>query len=326
MINIEGINLDKDSKIYISGHRGLVGKHLVETLKANGYTNLIVKDKKNLNLLDQSSVLDFFSTETPEYVFHIAGKVGGIMANVKFPADFLYQNLQMQNNVIHASHLSGVSKLLFTGSSCIYPREVEQPMIVENLFTGKFEPTNEAYAIAKIAGIKMTEYYNQQYGANFISCIPSNLYGPGDNFDPQNSHVLSALVRKFVHAKRDGDLSVQLWGTGSARREFLHVRDCVEGMIYLMKNYNDPTPINLGSGSDIQILELARTIKEIIGYQGEIVLDPSKPDGMPQKLMDVTEMTNLGWQAKTSLKDGIRETVDYYIANYLETVTAESKD
>jgi GDP-L-fucose synthase len=297
--------MNKDSKIYIAGHRGMVGSALVRVLKQNGYNNLVLRTSKELNLTDQLAVKEFFESEKPEYVFLAAAKVGGIVANNTYRAEFIYENLMIQNNVIHNSYLSGVKKLMFLGSSCIYPKNAPQPLKEEYLLTGLLEPTNEPYAIAKIAGIKMCEAYRDQYGCNFISVMPTNLYGPNDNYDLNNSHVLPALLRKFIEAKNNGNNSVTLWGTGTPLREFLHVDDLASACLYLMKSYNEKEFLNIGVGEDISILDLAKLVKTIVGFEGEIILDKSKPDGTPRKLMDVSRLNALGWEAKISLNSGI---------------------
>jgi len=306
--------MEKDSKIYIAGHRGLVGSALVRRLTEPGYMNLIVRTHAELDLTRQTEVEDFFKREHPEYVFLAAAKVGGILANNTYPAEFIYSNIVVQSNVIHSSYLFGVKKVLFLGSSCINPRDCPQPMKEDYLLSGYLEPTNEPYAIAKIAGIKMCQAYNRQYGANFISVMPTNLYGPNDNFDIQNAHVLPALIRKFHEAKVAGQKEVVVWGTGSPRREFLYVDDLADACIFLMNNYNNsPEIINIGVGKDISIRELALMVKEIVDYNGEIVFDTSKPDGTPRKLLDVSKLSSLGWQAKTGLREGIKRTYQWYV-------------
>ncbi|MFH1292370.1 MAG: GDP-L-fucose synthase [bacterium] len=312
--------MEKQAKIYVAGHRGLVGSALVRKLKGEGYNNLILKTHKELDLLDQQAVAEFFAEEKPEYVFLAAAKVGGIMANNTYPAQFIYENLQIQNNIIHQSYLNKVEKLLFLGSSCIYPRECAQPMKEEYLLTGILEPTNEAYSIAKIAGIKMCQSYNRQYGTNFIAVMPANLYGPGDNFDLNSSHVLPALIRKFHEAKVNKKKEVVIWGTGNQRREFLHVHDVASGCLFLMDNFNPDKEqneggkifMNLGSGDDVSIRELAELIKNVVGYQGEIVWDANKPDGMPRKLVSIEKIRAIGWVPKISLEDGVKTTYDYF--------------
>jgi GDP-L-fucose synthase len=310
--------MEKSSKIYIAGHRGLVGGALVRALEVSGYSNLITKTKEELNLLDQPSVSCFFAEEKPEYVFVAAAKVGGILANDTYPADFIYENLQIQNNVIHNAHQHEVKKLLFLGSSCIYPKYSDQPISENSLLTGPLEPTNEAYAVAKIAGIKLCQNYAKQYGDIFISVMPTNLYGPGDNFHPRNSHVLPALLRRFHEAKEDNAKEVVVWGSGSPLREFLYVDDLASACIHLMKTYDQPEIVNIGTGTDISINELAETIKEVVGYGGNLTWDDSKPDGTPRKLLNVSKLRNLGWQHSVELKDGIVKTYEWYLNNLPE--------
>jgi GDP-L-fucose synthase len=295
----------KNAKIYIAGHRGMVGSAILRALESKGYTNILVRTSTELDLRNQQDVAQFFATEKPEYVFLAAAKVGGIFANDTFRADFIYENSMIQNNVIHHAYLNGVKKLLFLGSSCIYPKLAPQPLKEEYLLTGLLEPTNEPYAIAKIAGIKMCEAYRAQYGCNFISVMPTNLYGPNDNYDPKNSHVLPALLRKFITARKNGETSVTIWGTGTPLREFMHVDDLAASCLFLMDNYDEEGIINIGVGKEITILDLAKLIKQIIGYEGEILLDQTKPDGTPRKLMDITKLTNLGWKPTISLNEGI---------------------
>ena len=294
------------SPIYIAGHRGMVGSAILRKLESEGYTNLILASSSELDLKDQCDVDAFFKTYRPEYVFMAAAKVGGIIANNTYRAQFLYENLMMQNNVIHASYLYQVKKLLFLGSSCIYPKMAPQPLKEESLLTGLLETTNEPYAIAKIAGVKMCDAYRAQYGCNFISAMPTNLYGPNDNYDLETSHVLPALIRKFIEAKKTQAPSVTLWGTGTPYREFMHVDDCADACVFLMHQYNQEGHINIGVGEDLMIKELAEIISEIVEYKGEIVYDTARPDGTPRKLMDVTKINNLGWKAKISLEDGLR--------------------
>lgn len=296
-----------DSKIYVAGHRGMVGSAIIRALENQGFKNLIYRTSKELDLTDQYQVQAFFENEKPEYVFLAAAKVGGIVANNTYRADFIYQNLMIQNNVIHAAYENGVTKLMFLGSSCIYPKNAPQPLKEEYLLTGLLEPTNEPYAIAKIAGIKMCEAYRDQYGCNFISVMPTNLYGPNDNYDLNNSHVLPAFLRKFIEAKNNGEQSVTIWGTGTPLREFLHVDDLADACLFLMKNYNEKEFLNIGVGHDISIIDLAKMVKEIVGFEGEIVLDKSKPDGTPRKLMDVSCLSELGWKASISLEEGIKK-------------------
>jgi len=297
--------MDKKDKIYIAGHRGMVGSAILRRLKKEGFENFVFRTSDELDLRNQQAVADFFLQEKPEYVFLAAAKVGGILANNTYRAEFLYENLAIQNNTIHYSWMNGVKKLLFLGSSCIYPKLAPQPLKEEYLLTGLLETTNEPYAIAKIAGIKMCDAYRSQYGCNFISVMPTNLYGPNDNYDLHNSHVLPALLRKFHEAKMKDDPEVIVWGTGSPRREFLHADDMADASVYLMKNYNEPGLINIGVGDDISIKELAEMIKEITGYRGKLVFDTSKPDGTPRKLMDVSKLTQLGWKASIDLQAGI---------------------
>jgi GDP-L-fucose synthase len=305
--------VQKDAKIFVAGHRGLVGSAILRLLKEQGYTNFAVRSHAEVDLSDQPAVQTFFERERPEYVFLAAAKVGGILANNSYPAEFIYQNLAVQNNVIHQSYLTGVKRLCFLGSSCIYPKLAPQPMKEEYLLTGTLEPTNQPYAIAKIAGIEMIRSYNRQYGTKYFSVMPTNLYGPNDNFDLQNSHVLPALIRKFVEAKKSGAPSVTLWGSGKPKREFLYVDDMADACIYLMNTYEGDDFVNIGVGQDITILELAELIKTEVGFTGTLLFDASKPDGTPRKLLDVSKIHSLGWSAKTSLKDGIKKTIQWYI-------------
>ena len=303
------------SKIYLAGHRGLVGSALKRKLESKGYDNLISRIHKELDLTNQQAVNEFFKQEKPEYVFLAAAKVGGILVNNTYPAEFIYENLMIEANIIHASYKYGVKKLLFLGSSCIYPKLAPQPLKEEYLLTGSLEETNEAYAVAKIAGIKLCKHYNQQYGTNFISVMPTNLYGQNDNFDLETSHVIPALIRKFHEAKVKNEPAVVIWGTGKPFREFLHVDDMADACLYLMENFNTDDIgefVNIGVGKDITIDELTALIKEIVGFEGEIRKDLSKPDGTPQKLLDITKLSSLGWKAKTSLKDGIEQTYEWY--------------
>jgi len=298
--------MDKNAKIYIAGHRGMVGSAILRRLQKEGYTNFITRTSKELDLKNQQAVTDFFSKEKPEYVFLAAAKVGGIVANNTYRADFIYENMMIQSNVIHQSYLNGVKKLMFLGSSCIYPKLAPQPLKEEYLLTGLLEPTNEPYAIAKIAGIKMCDAYRSQYGCNFISVMPTNLYGPNDNYDLNNSHVLPALIRKFHTAKKDDLSSVEIWGTGSPLREFLHANDLADACYFLMQNYNEPGLVNIGVGEDISIKDLALLVKKIVGYSGELKFDTTKPDGTPRKLMDVNKLHSLGWKHKINLEEGIK--------------------
>lgn len=307
-----------NAKIYLAGHRGLVGSAILAKLKDQGYTNILTRTHAELDLIDQKKVEIFFNEEKPDYVFLAAARVGGIFANQNYPADFIYQNIMIQNNLIHQSWLNGVKALLFLGSSCIYPRLCPQPMKEEYLMTGPLEPTNSAYAVGKISGIEMCWSYNRQHNTKFIPVMPTNLYGPNDNFDLENSHVLPAMIRKFYEAKENKEDSVIVWGTGTAKREFLHVDDMADACIYLIKNADklmkdEKKPlINIGTGVDITIKELAELIKKIVGFQGTIVWDTSKPDGTPQKLLDVARLENIGWTAGISLDDGIRKTYRWY--------------
>lgn len=297
--------MNKSDKIYIAGHNGMVGSAIVRQLKNSGYTNLLVRTSKELDLTNQQAVFHFFETEKPAYVFLAAAKVGGIHANNTYRADFLYQNLMIEANVIHAAYLNKVTKLLFLGSSCIYPKMAPQPLKEEYLLTGFLEATNEPYAIAKIAGIKLCESYRKQYDCNFISAMPTNLYGPNDNYDLNNSHVLPALIRKFHTAKVENQPQVEVWGTGTPLREFLHVDDLAEACLFLMESYNEEQFLNVGSGTDISIKELALLVKKTVGYEGELVFNTSKPDGTPRKLMDVSRINKLGWKHKISLEEGV---------------------
>jgi GDP-L-fucose synthase len=298
--------MEQGSKIYVAGHRGMVGSAIVRRLQSAGYNNIVTRTSAELDLRNQQAVADFFAAERPEYVFLAAAKVGGILANNKYKAEFLYDNLMIQNNVIHQAYMNGVKKLMFLGSSCIYPKLAPQPLKEEYLLTGALEPTNEPYAIAKIAGIKMCDAYRFQYGCNFISVMPTNLYGPNDNYDLHTSHVLPALIRKFHEAKQANATEVTVWGSGKPLREFLHADDLADACFFLMQHYNDEGFVNIGVGEDISIENLALLIKKVVGYEGNIVWDSTKPDGTPRKLMDVSKLEGLGWQAKTSLEDGIR--------------------
>lgn len=298
--------MEKESKIYVAGHRGMVGSAIVRKLTSLGYTNLLTRTSAELDLRNQQQVSDFFEVEKPEYVFLAAAKVGGIVANNTYRADFLYENLAIQNNIIHGSYLNKVKKLMFLGSSCIYPKLAPQPLKESYLLSGYLEPTNEPYAIAKIAGIKMCEAYRAQYGCNFISVMPTNLYGTNDNYDLVNSHVLPAMIRKFHEAKEKDASEMTLWGTGSPMREFLHADDLAEACLFLMENYNESELVNIGTGEDVTIENLAALVKQIIGFQGEIVWDTAKPDGTPRKLMDVSKLHGLGWHHKIALEDGIK--------------------
>lgn len=302
--------MQKASKIYVAGHRGMVGSAIVRKLEQEGYSNLILKTSKELDLRNQTEVREFFRSEKPTHVFIAAAKVGGILANNVYRADFIYDNIMIEANVIKASHEFGVEKMLFLGSSCIYPKFAPQPLKEEYLLQGYLESTNEPYAIAKIAGIKLAEAFKDQYGCNFISAMPTNLYGPNDNYDLQNAHVLPALLRKFHHAKRKGEKEVVIWGTGNPRREFLHVNDLADACFFLMQHYDNKQFVNIGIGDDIAIKDLAQMIAEIVGFSGDLVFDTSKPDGTPRKLMDVSFLTSLGWKAKIDLHSGIKAVYD----------------
>jgi len=305
--------MNKSDKIYVAGHRGMVGSAIVRKLKAEGFTNLLLRTSAELDLRNQQAVDAFFAEEKPAYVFLAAAKVGGIQANNIYRADFIYENIMIQSNVIHASYVQGVKKLMFLGSSCIYPKLAPQPLKEEYLLTGLLESTNEPYAIAKITGIKMCDAYRAQYGCNFISVMPTNLYGPNDNYDLNNSHVLPALIRKFHEAKIKNEPSVQMWGTGSPRREFLHADDLADACYFLMQQYDGEGFVNIGTGEDVTIKELALMVKEIVGFEGEIEHDLSKPDGTPRKLMDVTKLHNMGWKARIELHAGIQKVYKDFI-------------
>lgn len=305
--------MNLDSRIYVAGHNGMVGSSIVRKLKELGYKNIITASRKEVNLLNQMHVQSFFSNEKPEYVFLCAAKVGGIKANNEMKGDFIYENLMIQSNIIKASFDNKVKKLLFLGSSCIYPKMSPQPIKEEYLLTGLLEPTNDAYSIAKIAGIKMCQSFNQQYGTNYISVMPTNLYGPNDNYDLNNSHVLPAMIRKFHEAKLEGKDKVEIWGTGTPKREFLYVDDLADACLFLMNSYNDSEIVNIGTGQDVTIAELAVGIKNIVGYEGEIYFNPEMPDGTPRKLLDVSKLSSLGWTYKTSLKEGIQKTYTDYV-------------
>ena len=302
--------MNRDSKIYVAGHRGMVGSAIWRALEAEGYHNLMGRSSKELDLRNQQQVSDFFEKEKPEYVFLAAAKVGGIHANNVYRAEFLYDNLQIQNNIIHSAWQHGVKKLLFLGSSCIYPKMAPQPLKEEYLLSGLLEPTNEPYAIAKIAGIKMCESYRRQYGCNFIAAMPTNLYGPNDNYDLNNSHVLPALIRKMHEAKTSSAAQVEIWGSGTPLREFLHVDDLAAACLFLMQNYNEELFVNVGFGEDVSIRELANLVKEAVGFEGELVFNTEKPDGTPRKLMDSTRINAMGWKAKITLQAGIKTTYE----------------
>ncbi len=309
-------NMEKDSKIYIAGHRGLVGSALVRNLESKGYTNILKRTSKELDLRNQQAVQTFFEMERPDYVILSAAKVGGIHANNTYPAEFIYDNLMIQNNVIKAAHDYGVKKLLFLGSTCIYPKLAPQPIKEEYLLTGALEETNEAYAIAKIAGLEMCKFFKRQYGDNFISCMPTNLYGPNDNFDLQSSHVLPALIRKFHEAKVNNQPTVEVWGTGTPLREFIYVDDMADACIFLMENYDGEQHVNIGTGEEVSIRQLAETIKEVVGFEGELVFNTNMPDGTPRKLTVVDKLHGLGWKHKVSLNEGIKLAYDWFLNNY----------
>jgi GDP-L-fucose synthase len=308
--------MKKEEKVYVAGHRGMVGSAIMRRLQKEGFENIVTRVSSELDLRNQQAVNDFFEKEKPAYVFMSAAKVGGILANNIYRAEFLYDNLMIQNNVIHASYVNNVTKLLFLGSSCIYPKMAPQPLKEDYLLTGLLEPTNEPYAIAKIAGIKMCDAYRSQYGCNYISVMPTNLYGPNDNYDLKNSHVLPALIRKFHEAKKNGEASVTLWGTGKPRREFLHADDLAAACFFLMQNYNGEGFVNIGTGEDIEIGELALLVKRIVGYEGTIENDLEKPDGTPRKLMDVSKLTALGWKYSIGLEEGISRVYADYVKDH----------
>lgn len=307
--------MEKNSKIYVAGHRGLVGSAIVRNLQERGFTNIIGKTHKELDLTRQDEVEKFFEIEKPEYVFLAAAKVGGIQANNTTPAEFIYDNLMIETNIINSAYKNKVKKLLFLGSSCIYPKFAEQPIKEEYLLTGELEPTNEAYAIAKITGIELCKFYRRQYGCDFISAMPTNLYGINDNFDLETSHVLPALIRKFHEAKMNNEEEVVMWGTGKPLREFMYVDDLADALVHLMLNYSDEIHVNMGTGKDLTIGELAEIVKEVVGYKGKIVNDLSKPDGTPRKLLDVSRLESTGWKYKTELKEGIEKVYEWYLEN-----------
>ncbi|MFH0829346.1 MAG: GDP-L-fucose synthase [Candidatus Kerfeldbacteria bacterium] len=308
--------MKKDSKIYVAGHRGLVGSAILRKLQFEGYTNLVLKTRSELDLLDQKAVEEFFKSERIEYVFLAAAKVGGIMANKTQKADFIYENLEVQNNVLYNAWKHGVKKLLFLGSSCIYPRMCPQPIKEEYLLTGLLEETNDAYAISKIAGIMMSQSFNSQYGTNFVSVMPTNQYGPNDNYNLETSHVLPALIRRFHDAKISGAKGVVLWGSGSAKREFMYIDDLADAVYFLMKHYDGSEIVNIGTGKDISIRELAEKIKDVVGFKGEIRWDSTKPDGMPRKQLDVSKLHGLGWRHKVDLEQGLRRSYKWFVENH----------
>ena len=307
--------MGKDSRIFVAGGRGMVGSAICRALTAQGFDNVLAPTRDELDLGDQAAVADWFAENRPEYVFLAAAKVGGIHANDTYPAEFIHDNLVIETNVIHSAWQNDTKKLCFLGSSCIYPKHAEQPMNEDQLLTGPLEPTNEWYAIAKIAGIKLCQAYRRQYGFDAISLMPTNLYGPGDNFHPENSHVIPGLIRRFHEAKQEGREQVVIWGTGTPKREFLHVDDLADACVYLMQNYSDEQFVNVGVGEDIAILELAKLIARVVGYEGKIEADPSKPDGTPRKLMNVTRLHKLGWRAATGLEEGLKETYEWFLEN-----------
>lgn len=315
--------MELNSKIYIAGHNGMVGSSIVRELKRNGYNNLVYRSSKELDLTNQAAVVSFFETEKPEYVILAAAKVGGIHANSVYKGDFIYQNLMIQNNIIHNAYVHGVKKLLFLGSSCIYPKFAPQPIEENSLLTGTLEPTNEPYAIAKIAGIKLCDAYREQHGCNFISAMPTNLFGENDNYDLKNSHVLPAILRKMHASKEEKAENITVWGTGRPMREFLYVDDLAEACVFLMKNYSESGAVNIGTGKDISIKDLTLMIKDVVGFEGELEYDLSKPDGTPRKLLNVDKINTIGWTAKTSLLDGIKKTYGYFLKDELPKILAE---
>lgn len=308
--------MNKNSKIYVAGHRGLVGSAIVRNLQEKGFNNIIYRTHKELDLTNQNEVRKFFEEERPEYVFLAAAKVGGIHANNTYPADFIYENLMIQNNIIKAAHDFEVKKLLFLGSTCIYPKMAPQPIKEDYLLTGSLEETNEAYAVAKIAGLEMCKFFKRQYGDNFISCMPTNLYGPNDNFDLKNSHVLPALIRKFHEAKVNNSEVVEVWGTGKPLREFLYVDDMADACVFLMENYDGEQHVNIGTGVEVSIRELAETVKEVVGFEGELVFNTDMPDGTPRKLTTVDKLNELGWKHKVDLNNGIKMAYEWFLENY----------
>ncbi len=310
--------MNKSDKIYVAGHRGLVGSAIVRRLQADGYNNLLLRTSKELDLREQSEVRQFFGDEKPDYVILAAARVGGILANDTYPAEFIYDNLMMEVNIVDAARRNDVKKLLALGSTCIYPRMAPQPLREDYLLTGPLEPTNEWYAVAKIAGIKLCQAYRRQYGCSFIAAMPTNLYGPGDNFDLENSHVLPALIRKFHTARENSEASVTLWGTGKPLREFLHVDDLADACLFLLENYDEEEIVNIGVGDDLSIAELANIVRDVVGFEGEIVYDASKPDGTPRKLVDVSKINGLGWHAGTELREGVEQTYQWFLENQAE--------
>ena len=319
------MNMNRSARIYVAGHRGLVGSAIVRRLIGLGYENVLVAKRSELDLLDPAAVDEFLAKHRPEYVFLAAAKVGGILANENSPAEFLYENLMIESNVIHSAYRHQVENLLFLGSTCIYPKFAAQPITETALLSGPLEPTNEWYAIAKIAGIKLCHAYHKQYGCRFMAVMPTNLYGPNDNFDLNSSHVLPALIRKFHEAYVNGDSVVRIWGTGTPRREFLHVDDCADACVFIMQHYHAPEIINVGVGVDISIAELGKLIGDVIGFRGRIEFDASKPDGTPRKLVDTSKLTALGWRHRVSLKDGIASTYHWYLTHHVERLAAAPK-
>lgn len=315
---ITGNIVNKDAKIYIAGHKGLVGSAIVRKLKSFGYANIVVRSREELDLTNQVLVRSFFEQERPEYVIDSAAKVGGIKANMTYPSEFMYENLQIQNNLIWSAKEFGTKKFLFLGSSCIYPRDVKQPMREESFSTGAPEPTNEAYAYAKIAGMKLCEYINTEFGLDFTSCMPTNIYGENDNFDPETSHVIPSLIRRMHEAKEDSSSEVVIWGTGNSRREFLHVDDLADAVVWLIENYKAKQFLNIGTGEDISIKELAFKIKDLVGYKGDLAFDTTKPDGMPRKLLDVSKLHNAGWHHKIGFDEGLKRTYNWYLSTIAE--------
>jgi len=310
--------MEKGDKIYVAGHRGLVGSAIVRRLQADGYDNLLLRTSKELDLREQAAVRAFFAAEKPDYVILAAARVGGILANDTYPAEFIYDNLMMEVNIVDAAHQHNTRKLLALGSTCIYPRMAPQPLKEEYLLTGPLEPTNEWYAVAKIAGIKLCQAYRRQYGCSFIAAMPTNLYGPGDNFNLEKSHVLPALIRKFHAAKENGEASVTLWGTGKPLREFLHVDDLADACLFLLENYDDEEIVNIGVGEDLSVAELAGIVRDVVGFEGEIVYDVSRPDGTPRKLVDVSKINSLGWRARIGLPEGVAQTYQWFLDNQAE--------
>lgn len=311
--------MDKSAKIFVAGHRGMVGSAIVRLLEKRGYNNLVLKTRQELDLMDQKAVEKFFEEEKPEYVIDSAARVGGIKANMEHPAEFLYENLQIQNNLIWTSKNIGVKKFLFLGSSCIYPRECPQPMKEEYFMEGKPEPTNEGYAIAKIAGMKLCEYIYREHGIKFVSCMPTNIYGENDDFNPETSHVIPSLIRRMIEAQETNQPEVVIWGTGVSRREFLYVDDLADAVVWLLENYEDKEFLNVGTGEDISIKELAEIVQRLVGYEGKLVFDSTKPDGMPKKLLDVSRLRATGWKHQIAFEDGLQKTIDWFRANKSRT-------